>query len=138
MIEIEKYPCNDFKEASKRERYWFEKLDADLNKQIPSRTQKEYLYSHKEKIKANKTKYYLENKSYFEKKHKAYYEQNKAEINAYNRQLIKCDCGKEYTLGNIRRHEKCKKHQKYLHQEKLKNGIIKCVTLSEFMNFMKH
>jgi hypothetical protein len=35
MIEIEKYSCNDVNEAKKRERYWYEKLNAKLNTIIP-------------------------------------------------------------------------------------------------------
>jgi hypothetical protein len=30
MIEIEKYPCNDFNEARARERYWYEILNSKL------------------------------------------------------------------------------------------------------------
>ena len=41
MIEIEKYNASDHNDALKRERYWFEELNATLNKQIPSRTQQE-------------------------------------------------------------------------------------------------
>ena len=35
MIEIEKYPCNDKNEASKQERYYYEKLNAKLNTICP-------------------------------------------------------------------------------------------------------
>ena len=42
MVEIEKYPCNDFHEASARERFWYEELNADLNSVIPHRGLKEY------------------------------------------------------------------------------------------------
>jgi hypothetical protein len=42
MIEIEKYPCLDSNEACKRERYHYELLGASLNKNVPSRTSKEF------------------------------------------------------------------------------------------------
>ncbi len=36
MVLIEKYPCNDEKEAVSRERYWFEYLRPSLNKNRPT------------------------------------------------------------------------------------------------------
>ena len=38
MILVEKYPCNDQLDATKRERYWYEQLNATLNSQVPSST----------------------------------------------------------------------------------------------------
>ena len=35
MIEIEKHPCNDKNEATKRERYYYESLNASLNSNKP-------------------------------------------------------------------------------------------------------
>ena len=37
MIEIEKYPCLDHNEATKRERYYYELLNANLNMVSPNR-----------------------------------------------------------------------------------------------------
>lgn len=51
MIEIEKYPCHDGNEARKREREWFEKLNATLNVRYPERSDEEYRESHKEHAK---------------------------------------------------------------------------------------
>ena len=50
MIEIEKYPCNDINEASARERYYYELLNAKLNKNCPARNDKEYYQDNKDKI----------------------------------------------------------------------------------------
>jgi len=55
MIEIEKYPCNDANEARKRERFWFEELNAKLNQVYPSRTKQEY-YNDNREIHQLKTK----------------------------------------------------------------------------------
>jgi hypothetical protein len=92
MEEIEKFPCNNYIEASQRERYWVENLKATLNKVIPSRTKKEWESEHKEQmseynkkyrtvnkdiIKENKALNYQENKESILEKHKNYYEQNK-------------------------------------------------------------
>ncbi len=51
ILEIEKYPCKDLGEATRRERYWYEHYNASLNYQIPSQT-----------IKENKRKYYMKNR----------------------------------------------------------------------------
>jgi len=92
MEEIEKFPCNNYIEASQRERYWLENLKVTLNKVIPSRTKKEWENEHKEQmseyikqyrninkdtIKVNKVLNYQENKETILEKHKIYYEQNK-------------------------------------------------------------
>ena len=52
MLEVEKFACSDGNEARTRERYWFEELNANLNKQVPSRSKHEYKkkydFEHKE------------------------------------------------------------------------------------------
>lgn len=72
MIEIEKYPCNDRQEAVARERFWYEHLNADLNVQVPNRSQKEY-----------KKLYDENNKEEIKEKNKEYREQNKEKIKEY-------------------------------------------------------
>ena len=54
MIEIEKFPCNDGNEARARERYYLEKLNANLNSSVPSRAHSEYRINNTEKIKLYK------------------------------------------------------------------------------------
>ena len=51
MVEIEKYPCADAREAQARERYWCEQLNApSMNSQTPSNApntmSETYSYSH--------------------------------------------------------------------------------------------
>ena len=43
MVFIEKFPCENRIEAAARERYWYDQLNADMNKNVPSRTKQEYL-----------------------------------------------------------------------------------------------
>ena len=66
MIEIEKYPCNDKRELEKRKREWIEKLNATLNKQLPTRTQQDYMKEYRnqnnDQINAYKRFYYDQNK----------------------------------------------------------------------------
>jgi hypothetical protein len=80
MIEIEKYSCLDVNEAHKRERYWIETLNAELNKVIPTRTTKEYEIDNKEQKKEYLKDYYQTNKHNILEQQKNYYEQNKDRI----------------------------------------------------------
>ena len=76
MIEIEKFNCNDRNEASARERYWYETLQAKLNMRNPNSTRKESC--------------------------KKYRENNKEKIH----KICTCEiCGKTYTHSHKSRHE---------------------------------
>ena len=41
MIKLENYSCDDSQESKKRERYWYDKLNADLNMITPYLSDKE-------------------------------------------------------------------------------------------------
>ena len=83
MIEIEKFPCNDKKEAEKREREWFEYYNASLNSQFPTRTMKEWRQDNKEIIGEKKKTYYEDNKERVREHQKQYYEKNKEKFKQY-------------------------------------------------------
>ncbi len=55
MIEIEKYPCNDANEATARERFWYEELNAKLNSRFPQRSDDEYRKTEEYRLKAVET-----------------------------------------------------------------------------------
>ena len=59
MIEIEKYPCNDLQEALKKERYYYELLNAKLNTNYPSRGADEYDRTEYQKVYKEKHKKHL-------------------------------------------------------------------------------
>jgi hypothetical protein len=81
MIEIEKFNCNDRNEASARERYWYEILQAKLNMVYPNLTKKEYRTNNKEIIKEKK------------------------------KQICTCEiCGVNYTRYHKSRHERSSFH----------------------------
>jgi len=64
---------------------------------------REYRLQHKDSIKINKTKYYL---------------QNKAEINHIRKvDIITCECSTTLRRADIMRHKRSKKHIKYAHDE---------------------
>ena len=115
IIEIEKYPCNDRLEAKKRERYWIETLNANLNKVLPSRTFKEYLKDNKSKILEQKQNYYEDNKSKILEQRKIYRENNRTNISEKGKIKTNCDvCNCKIRKDCIRNHNKSIKHQKNL------------------------
>jgi hypothetical protein len=100
MIEIEKFSeCKDSNEATARERYWIEKLNAKLNSIFPQRPKSEfskiyreinkeeihkkdkiYRENNKEKIRNKNKKYREDNKEIQKEQSKKWYEDNKEEI----------------------------------------------------------
>ena len=147
VIEIEKFPCNDSNEASARERYWFELLQANLNMFYPQRKKEEYIENNKEhlremqkiyrctnkdkikelqkiyrennkdNVKEYKKEFYEKNKDKIKERVALYKINNKDKIAARKKQQIVCDCGKTYTRGHTARHNKTKKHITFIEQQ---------------------
>jgi hypothetical protein len=105
MILVENFPCENVNESHARERYWFEQMNANLNKYVPNRQGKEY---------------HQDNRPNILEKMKQYNIDNKVKINAHKNTIILCNCGKFTTNRNKRRHENTFRHQKHLE-------IINCV-----------
>jgi len=121
MIEIEKYSCNDVNEAKKQERYWYEKLNAKLNIYVPFISKEEHCEKNKIYRDENKKKLSDQHKMYrkthkenLSEQFKLYYEKHKEEINEKKKENCECICGAIYRIDGKGRHEKTKKHQKYL------------------------
>lgn len=124
MILIEKYPCNDSLEATQRERYWCEQLNATLNSYVPSRTSpeyykanvlkiKQYREENVDKIKQQRKLYRSKNVQKIADRKKRYSEQNIEKIQRYANAVIHCQCGCSYTRANKHGHLKSNKHQFY-------------------------
>jgi hypothetical protein len=77
MIQIEVYNAATKRDLEARERYWLEALGATLNRQVPTRTQQEYLEENKEKEKERKKKWCEENKEKDKERKKKWHEENK-------------------------------------------------------------
>jgi len=123
---IEAYPCESKEQLLAKERYHIElNKDICVNKQIPSRTQKEYQETNKEHLaqigkeyrEANKEhiaqigKEYREaNKDKLKEIKKTYYDANKEKI----KEKITCECGGRYTLTSKLKHNRTKKHLAYM------------------------
>ena len=114
MILIENFPCDTKLELHKRERYWLETLGATLNKEIPSRSKKEYYVDNKEKITKLSKDYYKNNKEEINAKKKIYREKNRAEINAKKKEKFNCECGGKYCRSAKSGHFRSQKHQAFI------------------------
>ena len=90
MIEVEKYPCNDKREAEKREEELRKELKANMNSYRCFITAEE---------------------------RKEYYEKNKDKINDKASEKFVCPCGGKYTYCHKSEHLKSKKHLKFLESQ---------------------
>ena len=125
MIELCKYPCNSAREAELEERRFIELLNCTLNKQKPTRSQKEWREDNKEYNKEYKKEWYENNKQKIAEQGKKYNTDNKEKITAYKKEWyntnkdkinskITCDCGCVIVRGNLSAHKKTKKHLKLI------------------------
>jgi hypothetical protein len=111
FIVVEQITCDNHQEALQKERYWLETLSATLNKQIPSRTNKEYRTSFKDKLREYEKEYYEKNKERHNQACKEYYEKNKEKLDHYQ---------KDYREGNKATLEKYILEYREKNKEKLK------------------
>ena len=79
IILIENYPCKTIEEIQARERFYIESNKC-VNKNIPTRTQKEYRETNKDKIKAKQKEHYINNRNIYVEQFKKYREKNKEKL----------------------------------------------------------
>ena len=131
MLLVEKFPCKDKYEASKREREVYEELDAKMNMLIPYRTQeelkeykkqsdKQYNKEHKEEIAEKKKQYNKEHKEEIAEKKKQYREKHKEKLKQYHKKYD--EEHKEVIAEKRKQHyqehkEQRKEHDKQYYQE---------------------
>ena len=139
IILIESYPCETKDELQAREKYYIKSMQC-VNKCVPGRSHKEYEEDNKERIQEYKKEYYQKNiekvkeyniinkdkiserkKRYIETHNeenkeyrKNYYEKNKDKIQEQQKKEYICICGSVIHQIEKSRHEKSKKHLKYL------------------------
>tara|TARA_R110001592_G_scaffold340298_1_gene628392 strand:+ start:40 stop:783 length:744 start_codon:yes stop_codon:yes gene_type:complete len=116
IILIENCPCNSKEELHREERKYIESIEC-VNKNIPTRTDKEYREINKDKMK----EYYEINKDKIKEYHKEYYEDNQDNYKEYkkkNRDKIK-EYKKQYSKDNK---EKVKEYKKK-NRDKIKEYI---------------
>ena len=139
MLEVEKYPCNDKREAERRENEVMKEVRASMNTYNSFRTQAEiteyntnYYELHKEKLKEqvkeyqknNQLKmkeYQKNNKHKIQERMKEYQKNNKLKIQEQKKEYrennkpklnakVKCECGCEIVKQNLKKHQARKKH----------------------------
>jgi len=110
MIKIHDYKCNSKSELKIEERKMIDMLKPKLNKNIPTRSKKEYYEENKEHLVEKNKEWYEANKELLAEKKKKKYEANKQDINEKRKEKYKCDiCGAEITKGHLARHKKTQK-----------------------------
>jgi len=72
MIEVEKYECNDKREAKRRENEVMKELKATMNSYRPHRTMKQYREDNTEKNKETNNQYRDNNKDIINEKKRIY------------------------------------------------------------------
>lgn len=147
MIEIEKYPCDDKREAENRERYWIEFYKCKLNYYIPTRTNKEwrndnleymknyeksrniirkeynqqrsqeYYENNKTNILDKRKDYYETNSEKIKQNRKMHYDKNKDILNQKSKEKITCSCGCKIRKSDLSTHQKTKKHMNLIKSE---------------------
>ena len=87
MVEIEKFPCKDKREADARERHWCEYYKSRLNMAVPGRN-------------------FEETKEHYKKYNIEYYHTNKEKL----KEKVKCvKCGSVLLKNSLGRHKKTQK-----------------------------
>jgi len=119
FVLLEEYPCENKNQLVIRERYWFEKLGATLNKRYPERSKTEYYQENKEEILEKRKEYHKQNREKISEKGKEHYQKNKVEIlekakENYQKNKVECECGSIVCRKYLKRHKKTQKHQKNL------------------------
>jgi hypothetical protein len=116
IVLIEEFPCKSKQDLHERERYHIENNNC-VNKNIPSRTAKEYYQQNKDK----KSEYYQQNKdkildyqSEYRQQNKdkitEYRQQNKDKIKEYQKEKIECNiCGCKISRNCLSKHKRTNK-----------------------------
>ena len=130
MIEVEKYPCNDKREAERRENEVIKELKASMNminsfrtkeelKEYMKEYDKEYREANKLKLNEYKKEYKKNNKLKIQEYKKEYYELHKEKLQERHKEYrknnklnekVKCECGCEIVKQNLKQHQATKKH----------------------------
>lgn len=105
IILVEAFPCANKSELTAREAWYIRNNDC-VNKYIPGRTNAEWRNDNKEEIKIKGKAYRDSHKEEIKIKDKTYYQKRKKKIT--------CECGSAVRKDSIRRHERSKKHIKFL------------------------
>ena len=113
---IENYSCNSKNELERREGELIREMEC-VNKFVAGRTPKEYYEANKEKLNEKNKKYKEINKEVIAEKMKEWRAANKEKIAEKKKEKFTCECGSVFRKSDKSRHEKSKKHQKYMNTD---------------------
>jgi hypothetical protein len=106
------YQENKEKIAEQKKKYQLE------NKEKRREYEKKYRLDNKEKITEQTKKYRLDNKKIISEKKKKYQLENKEKIAEQRKVKITCSCGSIFRKNDKARHERTKKHQKFIQEQR--------------------
>lgn len=115
IILIEEFRCANKIELLRRERYWIDLLNPELNRQLPTRSRSEWHKGEK------RCQYLLDNHEKRQNNSRVWHQNNKERVSKYRSEKVWCECGGKFTHGNISIHYKTVKHQNYLSWGGLEN-----------------
>jgi hypothetical protein len=135
MVQIEAYAATSKRDLESRERDCMERFSVTLNTILPARREETVAEARKARYQANKAYvseqhkvYYQENRAAISEQQKVYYQENRAAISEYRKnwyqekkkkkkmpcEKVTCDCGSIFNRSSVTRHNKTKKHKRYL------------------------
>ena len=117
IILLENFSCDSKEELFKRERYYIESIQC-VNKNIPTRTSKEY---------------YQDNKELMIQKSINYYNNHAYDISIKRKVLVTCECGVKITKACLLNHRKSIKHKEII---QIKNQTFKKKIQEQINNFL--
>jgi len=110
MIKIKDYPTDSKRNLEMEERRIIEELKPTLNKQLPTRTNKEYKENNKESISLKRKEWDKKNIEKIKQKVKEWRENNKDRYYETQSQKITCSiCGSILLKRGLNRHQRTKK-----------------------------
>jgi len=114
MIEVEKYPCKDRREAEKRECEVMKELKANMNRYMSYKADEDYYENNKEKFK----EYYENNKEKIKEQQKKFREINKEKLNEKKKEYRKANKDKTKKYYENNKERIMEQHKEYYEREK--------------------
>ena len=109
---VEEIEFDEKIQLHQRERFWIENNEC-INKNIPSRTKKEYKIDNAEYLLEKRSEWLIQNSDVDKATKKIYYEKNKDVIRGNALKKVSCVCGSNIAHGGMWMHLQSQKHLNY-------------------------
>ena len=106
MVFIEKWSCENLREAQAREQHWIDTLKPNMNDSMAQRSSKQYYQDTKEQRK----KLNLEWKKVHPDYNKNYRDANKEKLAILRHRRFECECGSTFSWAYKTKHLRTQKH----------------------------